>query len=341
MLVKGASYRDRDYAFGQVMLTLRTKIGLTQTGLADLLGVSRRTVGDWEAGNKYPNAEHLSEFITLAIEHHAFPVGLEAQEAHALWHASHQKVLLDEAWLGRLLSGINPHPASKAEDGAAGGLALIAKSRHVDWGDALSVPAFYGRKWELDLLTEWIVDERCRVVSVIGLGGIGKSALAVHLMHELAEHFEVVIWRSLRDRPSWDALLDGLLQVVAPQGLSKVDASIDHRQSILLEYMRSHRSLLLLDNLESVMEEGESSGHLLPGYEGFGRFLRLSAETEHQSCVLLTSREKPIDLMAQEGNKSPVRALRLARLDVDACELLLRDKDVIGTASERARLIEA
>ena len=341
MLVKGASYRDRDYAFGQVMLTLRTKIGLTQTGLADFLGVSRRTVGDWEAGNKYPNAEHLSEFITLAIKHHAFRAGLEAQEAHALWHASHQKVLLDEAWLGRLLSGINPHPASKAEDGATGRLALTAKSRHVDWGDALAVPAFYGRKWELDLLTEWIVDERCRVVSVIGLGGIGKSALAVHLMHELAERFEAVIWRSLRDRPSWDALLDSLLQVVAPQGLSKVDASIDHRQSILLEYMRSHRSLLLLDNLESVMEAGESSGHLLPGYEGFGRFLRLSAETEHQSCVLLTSREKPIDLMAQEGNKSPVRALRLARLDLDSCELLLRDKDVMGTASERARLIEA
>ena len=36
------SYRERDYAFGQAMLTLRSSIGLTQAGLAELLGVSRR-----------------------------------------------------------------------------------------------------------------------------------------------------------------------------------------------------------------------------------------------------------------------------------------------------------
>ena len=45
------SYRERDYTFGQSMLTLRTSIGLTQAGLAGLLGVSRRAVGEWEAGS--------------------------------------------------------------------------------------------------------------------------------------------------------------------------------------------------------------------------------------------------------------------------------------------------
>ncbi len=43
--MKRFSYRERDYAFGQAMLTLRTTIGLTQAGLADLLGISRRAVG--------------------------------------------------------------------------------------------------------------------------------------------------------------------------------------------------------------------------------------------------------------------------------------------------------
>src|SRR5256885_2333370 len=38
---------ERDYPFGQAMLTLRTNLGLTQSGLADLLGVSRRAVGEW------------------------------------------------------------------------------------------------------------------------------------------------------------------------------------------------------------------------------------------------------------------------------------------------------
>jgi hypothetical protein len=39
------SYRERDYPFGQAMLTLRTSIGLTQAGLGRLLGVSRRDEG--------------------------------------------------------------------------------------------------------------------------------------------------------------------------------------------------------------------------------------------------------------------------------------------------------
>ena len=320
--MKGISYRDRDYAFGETMLALRAKIGLTQAGLAHSLGVSRRAVTDWETGNSYPKAEHLKQLIALAMEQHAFRAGHEAEEVRLLWHTSHQKVLLDEAWLGEIL--------------------LYTKSvddPHVDWGDALATPIFYGREWELRLLTEWVVEQRCRVVSVLGLGGIGKSALAVNLMHQAAIKFDVVIWRSLRDLPNSELLLDSILQVVAPQVLSKVGSSLERRQSFLLEYMRRTRILLVLDNLEAVMEEGEGSGRFLHGYEGFGRFLRLSAETEHQSCVLLTSREKPIDLIAQEGHQSPVRALRLARLGADACEKLLTEKEVKGSGSERTQLI--
>ncbi len=43
-LMQRFSYSERDYAFGQAMLSLRTAIGLTQTGLAELLGVSRKAV---------------------------------------------------------------------------------------------------------------------------------------------------------------------------------------------------------------------------------------------------------------------------------------------------------
>ena len=44
-----------------------------------------------------------------------------------------------------------------------------------------------------------------------------------------------------------------------------------------------------------------------PGYANYAQLLRRLAETEHQSCLLLTSREKPSDLIAHEGNRSPVR----------------------------------
>src|SRR5207245_1535 len=67
---------------------------------------------------------------------------------------------------------------------------------------------------------------------------------------------------------------------------------------------------------------------------------RRVAEAAPQSCLLRTSREKPGDLVPLEGSRAPVRALRLARLDVDACQQLLAEKGVSGSTSEQLRLVE-
>src|SRR5438309_9855409 len=240
--MKVSSYRERDYAFGRVMLTLRTRLQLTQSHLARKLGVTRRAVIDWEGGLTYPKADHLKQFVVLTIERQAWPFGREAEEVRALWQAARQKVLLDEAWLGGLLSHIQAPPASQpAEETSATAPppdALASPSRggpRLDWGDALAVTSFYGREWELELLSQWVVEERCRVVSVLGQGGIGKSALATQLMHRVAQGFEVVIWRSLRDVPSCEALLDSCLQVLAPQALRVASSSLESRQNLLLD----------------------------------------------------------------------------------------------------------
>jgi transcriptional regulator with XRE-family HTH domain len=94
---------ERDYAYGATMLTLRTKIGLTQAGLADQLGIARLAVCRWEAGSTYPKPEHLKALIALAVRYQAFPTGHETEEIRALWKVARQKVLLDEHWLSTLL----------------------------------------------------------------------------------------------------------------------------------------------------------------------------------------------------------------------------------------------
>ncbi len=342
--MKRSSYGERDYAFGQLMQTLRTHIGLTQAGLADLLHVSRRAVGEWEAGSAYPKAEHLKQVIALALQQRVFAAGREAEEIRALWRAAHQKVLLDEPWLHELLSQQASPLVEVAGEQPRGADLLSAPATgsepRVDWGEALDVPSFYGREEELALLSRWVGEQRCRVVSVLGMGGIGKSALSVTLMHRVATQFEVVIWRSLRDAPGCSALLEECLQVLAPQPLRDLPDSLEGRLRLLLEQLRARRVLLVLDNLETLLEEGTGTGRMRAGSQGYARLLQRIGESRHQSCLLLTSREKPAELVALEGRRSPVRALRLSGLDGQAGAQLLAEKEVAGSQHDRVRLVE-
>src|SRR5437588_6894345 len=197
--MKQSSYGERDYTFGQAMLTLRTAIGLTQADLAEFLGVSRKAVGGWESGGSYPKAEHLKALLTLAVQRGTFPADREAEEIRALWKAAHQKVLLDESWLSTLLSQPSPspvhmEPVQVEQTRVPDHVLAPAAGPRVDWGEALDVPGFYGREGELATLAQWVVQERCRVVSALGMGGIGKSALVTDAMRRMAVHFQAVIF---------------------------------------------------------------------------------------------------------------------------------------------------
>src|SRR2546429_893760 len=343
--VKSYSYRERDYAFGHLILTLRTRIGLTQEGLGERLGVSRRAVAHWEAGLNYPDIEHLQALIALGVQQRIFPAGQEAEEIRALWLAAHQKVLLDEAWLASLLGGrrpaltlLHPEPQEAARPAELPSTAQLPPTPLLDWGEALDVPSFYGREADLATLLRWVVEEGCRLVSVLGLGGIGKSALVVRAMRELASHFEVVLFRSLRDAPECSALLSSCLAVLAPEPQDLLHESLERRLSRLLAELRRRRVLLVLDNLEVLLVEGEALGRLRPGYEGYGQLLEQVAHTEHQSCLLLTSREHPAALRALEGRRALVRSLRLAGLEASACAQLLGEHELVGSPEEYARL---
>ena len=87
----------------------------------------------------------------------------------------------------------------------------------IDWGEAIAVPTLYGRESELATLQQWVVDERCRVVAILGLGGIGKSSLAITLAHQVLAQFDVVLFRSLRNGPPLAEVLDQTIRAVSDQ----------------------------------------------------------------------------------------------------------------------------
>ncbi|MBD1864855.1 MULTISPECIES: NB-ARC domain-containing protein [Trichocoleus] len=240
----------------------------------------------------------------------------------------------------------------------------------VDWGEATDVSTFYGRQPELKLLQQWIKGEfpekqslygmpqasRCRMICLLGMGGIGKTSLSIKLAQKIARSrseesdgssaktpdspFEFVIWRSLRDAPPLDDLLEDLIPLLSHQQDIGLPKGTSAQITRLIQYLKQNHCLLVLDNVESILQSGQVVGAYRSGYEAYGELFQRVGATEHQSCLLLTSREKPSEVAALEGDALPVRSLQLTGLTPTDINNILDTKGLIGDAGDRNKLIE-
>jgi hypothetical protein len=192
--------------------------------------------------------------------------------------------------------------------------------RYIDWGKAADTSTFLGRQKELAELEGWIRSEQLRLIGVFGIGGIGKTLFTIKLAEQVQTDFTYVIWRSLSHGPTPEELLTDLLSFFY-QG-QEVEGNLDSLLSLLMNHLRHHRSLIVLDGVEAVLEGGKTNGSYLPGYEGFGEIFRQVGEVKHQSCLLLNGREKPDELSPLEG--SSVRSMQLQGLEEEALQVFAK-----------------
>ncbi|WP_230966319.1 NB-ARC domain-containing protein [Nostoc sp. NZL] len=104
------------------------------------------------------------------------------------------------------------------------------------WDNAVDTSVFYGRETGLAQLWQWIMAEGCRVVGLLGIGGIGKSTIAVKSALGMQAEFEIVMWRSLSNAPPLEELLSNLLKFLMPiQGEDPViPATLDEKLILLM-----------------------------------------------------------------------------------------------------------
>lgn len=216
----------------------------------------------------------------------------------------------------------------------------VQQNNWVDWGEAPDVSQDCGRTTQLATLERWVLQDQCRLVTIAGIGGIGKTRLVTRLAEQIADQFEVVVWRSLRQAPLLSELLTDLMQAIAPdQPFSlRLDATV--RQ--LLEQLRQRRCLLVLDQVEAVLGDRELVGTYRLGYEDYGWLFQQLGEGQHQSSVLLTSREIPAEVAIQDSPSAPIRLLRLKQLSIAEGELVLATKGLTAPLEPRQvqKLIE-
>jgi WD40 repeat protein/DNA-binding CsgD family transcriptional regulator len=210
-----------------------------------------------------------------------------------------------------------------------------------DWGEAVDISAFYGRTEELGHLEKWIVEDGCRLVALLGMGGIGKTSLSVILARQIKEEFAYVIWRSLRNAPPVRELLADLVKFFSNGEQTDVPEDVSKAIALLIgEYLQKHRCLLVLDNVESVLCAGDRAGEYRQGYENYGELLRRLGETYHRSCILLTSREKPKEIALLEGKTRPVRVWQLTGLTEADCQKIFQAEGFSESESGWKKLIQ-
>jgi WD40 repeat protein len=224
-----------------------------------------------------------------------------------------------------------------------------------DWRDAPDASIFFGRYTELELLKKWIVYENCRMVLIIGMGGvgktrlsvrlgkggIGKTKLSVRLAQGIQEDFEFIVWRSLYNPPFLKDLLADLIKTLSRQKITDLPEMQEDQISLLIDYLQQHRCLVILDNAETILERGKNDVCYQDKYKDYGKLFKQIGIVDHQSCLLLTSREKIPEVALLEGDAHAVRSLLLEGLGNNEVEQLFKTiSDFSASDDEWRKLTE-
>ncbi|HBK96670.1 MAG TPA: ATPase [Microcoleaceae bacterium UBA10368] len=199
------------------------------------------------------------------------------------------------------------------------------KQLHIDLGDAPEIFTFFDRTSELSTLENWITgDNRTRLIALLGISGIGKTALSLRLIDQIKTQFDYVIYRSLRFSPTLETTLTNLLQIFSQT--SEIPQNIETKISQILDYLRKYRCLIVLDDVQMLFSSRQLAGQYQTGYEDYQLFFKLIAEVCHQSCLILNSWEKPREIARLSKDNHPVRCFELGSLGEAAKEILKSQK---------------
>jgi transcriptional regulator with XRE-family HTH domain len=189
--------------FGAWLKRRRGGLGLTQKELAQQIGYAEVTLRKVEADEARPlrqMAEKLAEALQIREEERARFVRFARQQSAADDAAlPEQELPLPAADVRRLQAA----PAVSEPVDHSPRLKLVTASTQIDWGEAPDVSRFHGRQAAVEQLRQWLADDQCRLVAVLGFGGIGKTDLATVVSASVQEQYSSVVWRSLRNAPPW------------------------------------------------------------------------------------------------------------------------------------------
>jgi DNA-binding SARP family transcriptional activator/tetratricopeptide (TPR) repeat protein len=184
----------------------------------------------------------------------------------------------------------------------------------------MAVATFAGRQREIATLDRLLeqMDHLPLIAAVSGTAGVGKTTLAVHWAHAVAERCpDGQLYANLRGfgpravpvEP--DEALRGFLEALGVSG-ERVPAALDERAALYRSLLTSRRMLVLLDNAK----DADQVRPLLPG-TGPTVVLITSRNRLHGLAVTEAAQLLPLDTMTT-SDAAELLALRLGRRRVGA-----------------------
>ncbi|MFB8797380.1 MAG: NB-ARC domain-containing protein [Microcoleus sp.] len=195
---------------------------------------------------------------------------------------------------------------------------------HHDLSEMPELGDFYDRTSELQTLTTWILQQNSRMITLIGISGIGKTTIAVQLVKQIKDEFEYAVWYTLDEFPTIDKFQSNLIQLLSNS--EKQDSSPTNQKHLpLIKYLQNHRCLIVLDDVHHLFCSGEFAGKYKPESEEYRSLFKQIEKLSHQSCLLLIGWEQPREVTQVKNQNTPIRTLQLKGLDIAAAGEILRD----------------
>lgn len=201
---------------------------------------------------------------------------------------------------------------------------------HHDLSEAPEPKSLRHRTEELATLEKWIIGEHHRLIAITGLSGMGKTMLVRQLVENIKDNFDRILWRSHRKYVNSDALETDIAQFLFltenPKN-SSISKFIKTR-NLIIDYLRTHRCLIILDDLQETLCPRELVGHYCPGYDNYNQLIKEFGQSEHQSCVILLGWEQPPELAILENKNNYCKTLHLEGLDNQCATEILENQNL-------------
>lgn len=216
---------DHATPFRALLRRRRQERGLTQEHLAELVGYSAQTIAKIEGGQRRSSPQlalRMAEALQLTPDEQA-------------------------AWMAAALAGAETEAPGLAE--APAGTDEQARRSSPSPGLPAFFTPFVGREREQAELAALLARPDCRLVTLLGPGGVGKTRLAIETGRAIQGFPDGVALVSLAPvtAPALVAQAIGDALGVAFSGMGDLLAQ-------LVSHLRDQRLLLILDNLEQLLD---------------------------------------------------------------------------------------